>query len=95
MTLDFNRATDRLGAPTENGFQMKLVQLEMGASAVVSSVGGSGTFRRRLMELGVVPGTKVERTGQAPLGDPISYRVRGAVLCLRREEASTVMVEPI
>lgn len=95
MILDFIWRMDRLGAPNENGFQMKLVQLDMGESAVVSSVGGCGTFRRRLLELGVVPGTRVERTGQAPLGDPISYRVRGAVLCLRREEASTVVVEPI
>ncbi len=74
---------------------MTLVQLEKGKSAVVSAVGGMGTFRRRLLELGVVPGTRVERTGQAPLGDPISYRVRGAVLCLRLQEASAISVEPV
>ncbi|MEM6929063.1 MAG: FeoA family protein [Myxococcota bacterium] len=42
------------------------------------------------MELGLLPGTPVQRTGQAPLGDPITYLVRGAVLGLRRSEASLV-----
>jgi len=68
-------------------------QLLPGELAVVTDVAGRGAFRRRLLELGVLPGTPVKRTGQAPLGDPLSFRIRGAVLCLRREEASTVAVE--
>lgn len=68
-------------------------QLLPGELAVVTDVSGRGAFRRRLLELGILPGTPVTRTGQAPLGDPLSFRVRGAVLCLRREEASTIAVE--
>lgn len=69
---------------------MTLDQLEPGEVARVSSVGGEGAFRRRLLELGLLPGTPVLRTGQAPLGDPLSFRVRGAVLCLRRVDARAI-----
>ena len=72
---------------------MTMDQLRPGELAVVTDVAGQGAFRRRLLELGVLPGTTVTRTGQAPLGDPLSFRIRGAVLCLRREEASTIAVE--
>ena len=72
---------------------MTLDRLEPGRTARVVSVGGHGPFRRRLLELGLLPGTPVSRTGQAPLGDPLSFRVRGAVLCLRRHEAVTIEIE--
>ena len=72
---------------------MTLDRLEPGRTARVVSVGGQGHFRRRLLELGLLPGTDVVRTGQAPLGDPLTFRVRGAVLGLRRHEACNVVVE--
>lgn len=71
---------------------MQLAQLQRGESATVAAVGGSGGFRRRLLELGLVPGTRITRTWRAGLGDPIAYEVRGVVLCLRHEEALTVEV---
>lgn len=72
---------------------MNLDELEPGQHATVASIGGRGPFRRRLLELGLLPGTPIQRTGQAPLGDPLTFRVRGAVLCLRRREAATVAIE--
>lgn len=77
-----------MASDTERG----LHTLDVGMSGVVVSVGGSGPFRRRLLELGLVPGTSVARLGQAPLGDPMTFRVRGTVLSLRREDAATVRV---
>ena len=71
---------------------MTLDLLAAGQRARVVAVHGEGVFRRRLLELGVLPGTEVERTGQAPLGDPLTYRVRGAVVCLRRVDARHVEV---
>lgn len=71
---------------------MTLDELLSGQRAKILDVGGGGVFRRRLLELGLLPGTEIERTGQAPLGDPITYRVRGAVLCLRRVDARVVTV---
>lgn len=73
---------------------MRLDELEPGRIARVVSVGGVGAFRRRLLELGLLPGTEVLRVGQAPLGDPLSFRVRGAVLAVRRAEAARVEVAP-
>ena len=76
-------------------FKMGIDELQPGQSAEIVSVGGAGPFRRRLLELGILPGAVIERTGQAPLGDPLTYRIRGAVLCLRRAEAATISVEQV
>jgi Fe2+ transport system protein FeoA len=72
---------------------MHLGELREHEPAVVVAVHGEGAFRRRLLELGFVPGTEVVRTGQSPLGDPLSFRVRGAVLSLRRTDAALIRVE--
>lgn len=60
--------------------------------AQVLRVGGTGSFRRRLMELGILPGTRVELVGVAPLGDPIELLVRGGSLSIRRADALSVEV---
>ena len=52
-----------------------LDRLPIGARATITAVRGEGPFRRRLLEMGMVPGTTIERTGQAPLGDPLQFRV--------------------
>lgn len=69
---------------------MTLAELPCGQIGHVVEVRGDRTFRRRLFELGLLPGTPVERTPQSPFGDPLSFRVRGAVLCLRRSDAQTI-----
>ena len=72
---------------------MTLADLETGAVATIVRIEGEGAFRRHLLELGLVGGTPVRRVGRAPLGDPYSFSVRGAVLTLRRREAARVVVE--
>jgi DtxR family transcriptional regulator, Mn-dependent transcriptional regulator len=52
-----------------------------------------GPRRRRLMDLGVLPGTCIEAEFSNPSGDPTAYRIRGAVIALRREEAGQILVE--
>jgi Fe2+ transport system protein FeoA len=74
---------------------MRLAELAAGAVAVVSHVGGRGSFRRRLMELGILPGTRVELVSVAPLGDPLELLVRGASLSIRKNEALEVEVTAI
>ncbi|HMJ16261.1 MAG TPA: FeoA family protein [Polyangiaceae bacterium] len=71
---------------------MKLAQVTVGQSATIQSVGGERSFRRRLMELGLVPGTRVRVMGIAPLGDPLELLVRGASLSIRRSEAHAILV---
>ena len=63
---------------------MNLAQTRIGQVVTVEHVAGEGSFRRRLMELGLVPGTRVELIGVAPLGDPLELLVRGGSLSIRR-----------
>ena len=72
---------------------MTLDGLALGATATVTGVNGGGSFRRRLLELGLVAGTPVTRTGTAPLGDPLAYRLRGGIFTLRRADAAQVTIE--
>lgn len=71
---------------------MTLDQTSVGQTAVIQSVGGDQAFRRRLLELGLLPGTRVSVLRIAPLGDPIELLARGTNLSIRRTEAQTVMV---
>ena len=71
---------------------MTLGQTNVGERVTISQIGGERSFRRRLMELGLVPGTHVELVGIAPLGDPIELLVRGCSLSIRQTEALLVTV---
>lgn len=69
-----------------------LDQLQPGGRARVASLANSGTERRRFMDLGILPGARIEVELQNPLGDPTAYRVRGAVIALRREQAHQIAI---
>ena len=71
-----------------------LADLPRGSCALVSALCSHGSMRRRLQELGLVPGTKVECVQKSPLGDPAAYLFRGTVIALRREDSSRVLVRP-
>jgi ferrous iron transport protein A len=73
---------------------MTLAELKRGVVATVESVGGERPFRRRLMEMGLVPGTRVAVVNVAPLGDPIELELRHGRMSIRRHEASLVTVHP-
>lgn len=53
------------------------------------------SLRRRLMELGLVEGTWVTCVGKSPAGDPVAYRIRGAVIALRGTDAAGVELDRI
>lgn len=72
---------------------MLLSEIPIGQVVHVTHVAGGGSFRRRLMELGLVPGTRVELLRVAPLGDPLELLVRGASLSIRKAEASAIQVQ--
>lgn len=71
---------------------MPLDRLSNGCCALVTELTAEGPARRRLLDLGLVPGTKVEVIRRGPLGDPIAFSIRGAVIAFRREEAGQVLV---
>ena len=66
---------------------LTLEQVVQGASVFVEKVGGARAFRRRLMELGIIPGTRVEVLRIAPFGDPMELSARGCNLSIRAAEA--------
>ena len=70
-----------------------LAALPLGAEAVVRRVWSVRPIARRLMELGLVPGTKVSVTRVAPLGDPLELRLRNYALSIRRTEALSIEVD--
>lgn len=72
-----------------------LSQLQPGERATICDVGGGGVLRRRLLDMGVVPGAEVEVVRVAPLGDPVEYIIKGYRLSLRRSEAMRVEVETL
>lgn len=72
---------------------MTLSELKIGESAVVTAVGGEGILRRRLLDMGITPKTRLMVRKMAPLGDPIEIRIRGYELTLRKEDAAKITVE--
>jgi DtxR family Mn-dependent transcriptional regulator len=67
----------------------------MGESAHVVRISPAcrGLERRRLMDIGLVPGTAVSLEMRSPMGDPMAYQIRGATIALRRHQARHVQVE--
>ena len=70
-----------------------LCDLTPGATGRVAALRTRGPMRRRLMELGLVEGTTVACLQKAPWGDPAAYRIRGAVIALRKIDAMGVLVK--
>ena len=70
-----------------------LGELEPQEKATIIRVGGGKGIRRRLLDMGVVTGAKVEMQRVAPLGDPVEIKIKGYDLALRREEAANIQVE--
>ena len=70
-----------------------LDQLRPGQAATVTALNVTGPNRRRMMDLGILPGTNIEVEFRSPLGDPVAYRVRGAVVALRNKQARDIEIE--
>ena len=69
-----------------------LSSIKTGDSAVVESIASDGLLNRRLLDLGLVPGTKITCLYSAPSGDPRAYLVRGAVIALRKIDAKHILL---
>lgn len=69
-----------------------LSQLNIGETGLVVSLDSDGIQRRRMLDLGLIQGTKVEAVQSSPSGDPIAYYIRGAVIALRSEDANKIII---
>lgn len=80
----------------DTAMKKNLIPLNMlppGSSGKVRVINAEGGARRRMLDLGLIDGTKVEALRKSPLGDPVAFQIRGAVIALRREESSKILVE--
>lgn len=75
--------------------ERSLKDLSPGDMAKVVKVNAKGAIRRRLVDMGVVPGAEFRVERYAPLGDPIELKLKGYYLSLRREEAEGIIVDDI
>ena len=69
-----------------------LDRLPVGQRSAVTAVSATADQRRRLLELGFVPGGEVMAVQESPWGDPVAYAVCGAVIALRRADARQITV---
>lgn len=69
---------------------MTLDKLAVGQTAIIKSVGGEGSLRLRLLDMGLIPRTAVKMQKIAPMGDPIEIMVRGYELTLRKDDARNI-----
>lgn len=74
--------------------ELTLCALDAGCEARVVRLLTAGAMRRRLMDIGLLPGETVRCLFSARSGDPTAYWIRGAVIALRKEDAETVLVAP-
>ncbi len=69
-----------------------LTALNIGQKAKIKKLSSTGTMRRRLQDIGLIEGTEVECVLKSPCGDPAAYQVRGAVIALRSEDSSQILI---
>lgn len=83
-----------LGGSEGSGGFGSLGLLPPGETGRVAGLVAEGLVRRRLLDLGFVPGTVVRAVLRSPFGDPTAYGVRGSVIALRREDADGIIIGP-
>lgn len=71
---------------------VSLATLEIGEKATICCLLLTGTMRRRLQDIGLIEGTNVECLLKSPSGNPVAYLIRGAVIALRQEDSSSILV---
>lgn len=72
-----------------------LTCLQEGESARVTSLLNTGTIKRRLQDLGLVEGTRVQCIQKSTWGDPVAYGIRGAIIAIRSEDAQRILINKI
>ena len=69
-----------------------LSDLAPGQRGTVRALGATGAMRRRMLDIGLAPGTEVECLGRSPAGDPSAYLIRGAVIAIRASDGHDVLL---
>ncbi len=72
--------------------QRTLNDIAVGESVLVQKLLMHGAMRRRLLDIGLTEGARVECIGRSPAGDPAAYLIRGAVIAIRSEDSREILV---
>ncbi|MDD3852126.1 MAG: FeoA family protein [Syntrophomonadaceae bacterium] len=72
---------------------LSLIDIPVGDSARVVNILTIGANRRRLLDLGLVPGSRVEVIRRSPAGNPTAYLIKGTLIALRNEDARQILVD--
>lgn len=76
-------------------YMTSLNTIQPGKSGIIKTVGGEGALRRRLLDMGLTPGTHVKVNKIAPMGDPMELYLRGYVLTLHLDDAAKIEVAEV
>lgn len=69
---------------------MNLYELPLNTVGIVNDLNCNGNIRRRLLDLGVVKGTKITPVFKSPSGDPTAFEIRKTLIALRKEDSSLI-----
>ena len=72
---------------------MKLDKVKINSEVIVKEINCTESIKRRILDLGIIDGTKIKPVLKSPLGDPTAYEVRGMVLSLREEDSQNIEVQ--
>ncbi|WP_069998031.1 FeoA family protein [Cellulosilyticum sp. I15G10I2] len=78
-----------------NNYHVPLNSVHPGEKCKVTKLIANGLIRRRMLDLGIIHDTIIEPLQKSPSGDPIAYLIRGAVIALRAEVASMILVKTL
>ncbi len=70
-----------------------LNSIDVGEYAEISELLTNGGMRRRLLDIGLTPDTRVECVGKSPAGDPKAFLIRGPVIAIRKEDCAQILIK--
>lgn len=73
---------------------LTLNKIKVGECAKVIDITPNSKIKRRLLDLGITPNSKIDCAFKSPFNDPVAYLIRGTVIALRAEDAKDIIVEP-
>lgn len=75
--------------------EITLDTLKVGKSCKVVKINNEGSIRRRLLDLGLIPGTIITAVLSSPFKDPIAYKIKNAVIAIRKSDSKNIVVEEL
>lgn len=74
---------------------MSINNLQVGDKAIITKLDVKEDIKRRLLDIGLIEGTQIECALKSPMGNPIAYLIRGALIAIRKEDSKNILVEVI